>query len=159
MKIDICLMSCNENYTYYSLYPYVKHIWEKILNAKCILIYIGNEIPELLLPYKEDIILYKPKENINTTFIAQTIRLLYPALLKYIPNQNTEIKQLCEGILITDIDSIPLNRKYFCDNIANIDDSKFINYSFDPNVFSVKEHNIPYSVAIPNTWSSVFKIN
>ena len=82
MKINICLMSCNDNIKYYSFYPFVKKIWEKTLNIKCILIFVGFDLPKLLKPYKDDIIIFKPIENMNTAYIAQNIRLLYPALIK-----------------------------------------------------------------------------
>ena len=41
----------------------------------------------------------KPIENISTSFISQYIRILYPAILNY-----------KSGILITDIDMLPMNR-------------------------------------------------
>ena len=148
MKIDICLMACNDNETYYSFFPYVKEIWEKILNVKCILIYVGNNIPELLIPYEEDIILFKPIENMHTAFIAQNIRLLYPALLK------------CEnGVLISDIDIIPLSKGYFTEQIKDYDNDVFINYTYEPKCDIISEYYICYNVASSETWSKIFNIN
>ena len=49
-----------------------------------LLILINDKIPDYLLKYKNDIILFKPIENMNTAFQAQCIRLLYPCLLNNI---------------------------------------------------------------------------
>lgn len=148
MKIDICLFACNDNYKYYSFFPIIKLYWEKILGVKCILIFVGFNIPKLLKPYLSDIILYEPHDNIHTTFIAQNIRILYPALLN------------CEnGVIIADIDIIPLSSKYFLDQIENISNDKFINYTFDNICDSIKEYYMCYNVGLPKTWSSIFKID
>jgi hypothetical protein len=151
MIIDIVLVSSNENPTYYNFYPYVKPIWEKLTNSKCILLYVGNSIPDNLIQFKDDIVLFDnsiPQLNhIHTAFLAQNVRLLYPALFD---NKN---------VLITDIDSIPLNSHYYLDQIKDYDNSKFINYSFDPDVFSKNEHNIPYSLANSSVWKDIFNIN
>jgi hypothetical protein len=148
MKIDICLLSCNDNIKYYSFFPYVKQYWEKILGTKCILIFIGHEIPELLKPYLSDIILYEPHDNIHSAFIAQNIRILYPALLN------------CDnGVIIADIDIIPLSNKYFSKQIENISDDKFVNYTYENKCDSIKEYYMCYNIGLPKTWSNIFKIN
>jgi len=148
MKIGTVLVSSNENPEYYNFFPYIKKIWETVLNAKCILIYVGHEIPIELKAYKENIILYKPIPELHTAFIAQNIRLLYPALL----NEK-------DGILIADVDSIPMSRDYYVKQVENITIDKFVNYSFDPKVFANKEHNMSYCLATKDIWSSVFKIS
>ena len=140
-------MSCNNNLKYYSFYPYVKKIWEKILNIKCILIYIGDVIPDLLLPYQDDIIIFKPIENMDSVYIAQNIRLLYPALIK------------CDdGVIIADIDIIPLSKKYFFEQIETYSNDSFINYTYEKKCDDVKEYYMCYNVALPNTWSKIFNI-
>lgn len=148
MKIDICLLACNDNLKYYSFFPYVKQFWEKILGVRCILIFVGDKIPELLNPYISDIILYEPHDNIHTAFIAQNIRNLYPALIN------------CEGgVLIADIDIIPLSKKYFLEQIENISDNQFVNYTYEEKCDLIKEYYMCYNVGIPKTWSNIFKIN
>lgn len=148
MKIDICLMSCDSNVKYYSFFPYVKKIWEKMLNIKCILIYVGEIIPFELMEFSEDIILYKNKYNLHPAFVAQNIRLLWPGLLE------------CDnGILIADIDIIPLSKKYFLDQIEKIDDDSFINYTYEPFCDNICEYYMCYNVAKSNTWRKIFNIN
>ena len=76
MKIDVVLVSSNDNKEYYRFYPYIKPIWEKVLQCKCILIYIGTVLPNELEKYRDDIIMFEPIENLHSAFIAQNIRLL-----------------------------------------------------------------------------------
>lgn len=149
MKLDVVLLSCNDNPEYYLFYPYVKEIWEKVLNCKCILLYVGINIPNELIKYKDDIILFKPLENVHTAFIAQTVRLLYPCIMNNYDN----------GIMVGDIDSIPMNREYFLDKIKDVDNTKLIYYSHDPKIQSVKEHNMSFNVATSNVWAEIFSIN
>lgn len=88
-----------------------------------------------------------PRRNILTSFTAQYIRLLYPALLNY---EN--------AVMITDIDMIPLNKNYFNKHIENVDNNKFI--CTRGNIFHETPKQIPimYNYATPKTWSEVFEI-
>ena len=147
MKIDICIVSSNDNSIYYTFYPYIKPIWEKILGIKCILIFVGNELPELLKPYSIDIIMYKPIENIDSAFIAQNIRLLYPSLLN-----------CSNGIIIADIDIIPLNQDYFIKSIEHFSDNNFIYYTYENKCDDFKEYYMCYNVGLVKTWSDIFNI-
>ena len=149
MKIELVLVSSNENPEYYIFFPYIKNIWEQLLDCKCMLIYVGNVLPVELKEYRDDIIMFNPIENIHTAFIAQTVRLLYPCILTNIKN----------GIMIGDIDSIPMNKTYFTQKAEMISDDKLLYYSHDPQVNSAKEHNIPFNLASQKTWREIFNIN
>lgn len=149
MKIDIVLISSNENPLYYTFYPYIKKFWEKVLGVKCLLVYIGYSLPDVLKDFSDDIIIFEPIQNINTAFIAQNIRLLYPCLLTNYSN----------GILISDIDMIPLSSNYFIDKIINYPDNSFINYTWEPINIDIKQYYMCYNVANYNTWREIFGIN
>lgn len=148
MKIDVCLMACDNNPVYYNFYPHVKKIWEKKLGLRCVLIFVGCTIPDVLKPYQDDVILFEPRDGMNTAFIAQNIRLLYPALI-----------ECSNGVIISDIDIVPLSKKFFVDQIIEFDDSKFINYRHLSMCDEIKEYYMCYNVGIPNTWSKIFGIN
>ena len=83
--------------------------------------------------------------NISTNFTSQFIRLLYPAILDY---EN--------GILITDIDIVPMNRTYYTNNITKYENNKFI--YFRDIIPDGNQIAICYNVAINNTWSNIFNI-
>lgn len=149
MKIDLVLTACNNNSYYYNLFPYTFKVWKKRFNLDLYMIFIFdddiNSIPDILKPYKDFIILFKPIPNINTSYIAQVIRILYPCL---IPDKN---------ILITDVDIIPISHNYFINSITDISDNKFITYT--NRYIKQKIFAICYNLANTNTWKKIFKIN
>jgi hypothetical protein len=145
MKIDFVLTAGNINSHYTNLYPLIYKIWKERFNLDCYLILVADEIPDYLEELKNYIILWKPIENINNIYVAQVIRILYPALFK---NKN---------ILITDLDIFPVSRKYFIDSIKDVDDNKFISYT--NRYFKQKMVAICYNVAKSEVWSDIFGIN
>ena len=101
MIITKCLVASDLNPTYYTFFPLVKQYWKNMVNISAIMILVADEIPDNLRNFKDNIILFKPIENVNTAFQAQCIRILYPCLLEN------------EYIIISDMDLIPLNSKYY----------------------------------------------
>jgi hypothetical protein len=89
------------------------------------------------------LILFEPITNVHNAYIAQTIRILYPALI-----------DSSGGVLISDIDMLPGNSKFFTKNIQNIDNDKFISYRGGEK----KEIYMCYNLATPNIWRDVSKI-
>lgn len=147
MILDCVISACNENPLYIEFVPYFIKTWKKLYpNVDVKVILIANNIPNELIEYTNNLILFHPLENISTAFISQYIRLLYPAILNY-----------KNGILITDIDMIPMNRTYYTKNIENIPDNKFI-YMRDA-MLEAKEIAMCYNVALNVTWKEIFGIN
>ena len=145
MKIDLVLTACNNNNSYLNMYPLVYKVWKKRFNLDCYLILIDNSIPDFLKPYENYIILYSPIEGINTIYIAQTIRILYPAMFD---NKN---------ILITDMDIIPVLKTHFIDSVQDLSENAFIAYT--DRYIKQKMLAICYNVANSNTWKKIFSIN
>jgi len=144
MKIDLCLIATDLNESYLGTYEFVKRAWNDIIGIPTMLIVVANSIPDELIKFKDDIILFKPIEGINSAFIAQCIRILYPCLL---PNKN---------IIISDADIIPLNKNYFVNFIKDFDDKCFISYT--KRYHENKQQAICYNCANSNTWQEIFKI-
>ena len=151
MKLDCVLTAVNENKLYIDFIPLFIKTWKKLYpNVDILIILIANEIPKSeynFEKYKENIILFPPIENISTAFTSQYIRLLYPCILNY-----------KNGILITDIDMIPLNKNYFTKNILEITDNKFIYYRENAISKEYKQIAITYNIALPSTWQEIFQI-
>jgi hypothetical protein len=61
-------------------------------------------IPDELKNYKDNIILWNMNKNLNSAFVAQNIRIFYPALLS-LPDD--------ELVMITDMDMLPINPSYY----------------------------------------------
>jgi hypothetical protein len=143
------LVATDMNPTYYPFIPAFITAWKKLFPDIVIhILIISDSLSNELLPYKEYIHLFSPIENIETSFIAQNIRLFYPSLL-------TEAKG---GILITDMDMIPMSKTYYTESIKNIDDNKFICYR-PLRCVGKNEMVICYNIAIQSTWREIFIIN
>lgn len=144
MKFTTVLSACNNNPEYICFIPYFIDSWKKLFpEVKCIVVYIDEIIPENLKKYEENIILFKPLLGISTKYISQNIRLYYPALL-----------DVEGGIMITDIDMVPLNRDYYLKNIDQYEDDIFIIYRKASNV----QFAMCYCLATKETWSKTFGI-
>ena len=149
MKLDCVLTACNTNPLYYGFIPLFIKSWKKLypeVDVKVIL--INDIIPDDLKEYLDNIILYIPPENVSTAFISQYIRILYPSILKY-----------KNGIIISDIDMLPMNNSYYTKPIEHIDDNKFI--AFRP-IWVTGCNNqicICYNIALSTTWSTIFNIH
>jgi hypothetical protein len=146
MKLDCVLTASNLNPLYCDFIPIFVKTWKKLypdVDVKVIL--IAKEIPEQFKEYSGNIILFEPIEGVSTAFISQYIRSLYPALLNY---EN--------GVMITDMDILPMNSRYYTENIKSFDNDKFIYYR---NVlFENREIAMCYNIATPKTWSEIFNI-
>ncbi len=146
MKLDCILTAVNENPLYIEFIPIFIKAWKGLIpEADIKIILIANEIPDEYKVYSEYIILFSPIENVSTSLTAQYIRILYPAILPY---EN--------GVLITDMDCLPMNRDYYVKNIEKFDNSKFIYYRHI--LFCDKQISIMYNIATPHTWSDIFNI-
>lgn len=149
MKLTDVLTASNMNPDYYKFIPIFIKTWKKILPEVNIhIIVIADDLIKELIPYKEHIKLFSPIENIETSFIAQNIRLFYPALLKKAKG----------GILITDMDIIPMSKKYFIESITNIKNNKFVCYR-PLSCVGKNEMVMCYNIAHQNVWSEIFNIN
>jgi hypothetical protein len=148
MKLDCVLSAVNENPLYLDFVPIFIKTWNKLypdVDIKVIL--ISRELPENLLPFQDYIITFTPIENVLTSFTSQFIRLLYPCILKY-----------KNGVLITDIDMLPMNNEYYTTNITKFDNDKFIYYRGEV-CFDDKQIAMCYNVATPQIWSDIFKVS
>lgn len=145
LNIDLCLLACDTNSIYTSFYPFVKRCWKQIVGIETKLILVSETITPELQEYKDDIILFPPIPNIHTAFQAQCIRLLYPALL------NNE-----KGIIISDMDLIPLNKDYFTKNLKGISEYKFVVYR--NCIQEYKQYPICFCAANSKIWQTIFQI-
>tara|TARA_A100001015_G_scaffold241720_1_gene276015 strand:+ start:2403 stop:3200 length:798 start_codon:yes stop_codon:yes gene_type:complete len=146
MKISTVLTSSTLDLMYIDFIPNFINHWKFLfpkIDIKIIL--IANHIPDSHVQYKDNIILFNHIPNISPAFQAMCIRLLYPALMN-----------VSGGVLITDIDMMPMNRKYYTNSIKDFDNSKFVTYR--DILVNKKQYAMCYSVATPTVWSAIFNI-
>jgi hypothetical protein len=145
MRLTNVLASVNNNKDYYLFIPKQIIFWKKF-NIKFTAIFVGNKIPEEIIEYSDNIILWNENLDLNTSFIAQNIRIYYPALLD-LPND--------EMVMITDMDMLPMNSSYYCNGLENFVINDFIYYRhIDGN-----QIYMCYNAAHPSTWKNVFNIH
>ncbi|ADO67288.1 hypothetical protein crov255 [Cafeteria roenbergensis virus] len=144
MKIDFVLTAGNLNDHYLNLYPLIFKVWKERFNLNCYLILIAHKIPDYLVSFKDFIILFKPLENINDIYIAQVIRILYPALY---PDKT---------VLITDLDILPGKKDYFLKPIESLHEDTFVTYT---DRYSKQEmYAICYNVGKGLSFQKMFNI-
>lgn len=148
MILDCVITAVNEVEEYLDFIPIFVNTWNKLyprVDVKIVL--VAEKIPSKFLSYEQNIILFKPIENVLTSFTSQIIRLFYPCILNY-----------TNGVLITDIDILPMNNTYFVENIQMYDKNRFIYYR-DNVCFNSKQIAMCYNVASPSTWKDIFAIH
>ena len=168
MKLDCVLTACNNDPMYIDFIPTFVKAWHTLcpkVDVKIILIH--DSIPEKFKDYEKNIILFPPLPNVSTAFTSQYIRLLYPALLPY-----------TNGVMITDMDILPMNSRYYIENIKPFTNDHFVylrHVLMEGYVLSnyleqltgrviQKKITIPpqlsmcYNVATPTVWGKIFTI-
>lgn len=139
------MTSCNLNKLYTDFIPIFVRSWKKLIpEIKIVIVLISDKIPDEYLEYSEHIRLFQPITGVSDSFISQYIRNLYPCIL----NSNG-------GVLITDMDMLPLNSNFYLENIEKYD-NKFIYYR--GNLKLHNEYSMCYNVALSETWKDIFKI-
>ncbi len=140
MKIDRVIISTTDHKKYIDFLPIVSKAW-KTMGIKPTLVYTGKKqikfdpsIETLNFSYK----------NINPIFVAQNIRLLVPSLY---PN---------EVCILSDIDIMPLSKKYFFESIKKINPDNFVIYRPDacpPDMLA-----LCFNASLGSTWGEIFEV-
>lgn len=143
MKLGTIVTATDANPLYSDFIPLFIRAWSHLLpEADIRILYIAESLPESLLPYEKHIRVIPPIPGLHTAFQAQCIRLLYPR----------EVTR-DEGVLITDMDMLPLSRSYYVNSIRDAPEDAFVVYR---DVCLPSEISMCYNVAHPKTWADVF---
>jgi hypothetical protein len=143
MKLGSVVTATDSNPLYSQFIPKFIECWKRLVpEADIHILYIADSLPDWLIPYSKHIRVIPPIPGMHTAFQAQCIRLLYPR----------EIAR-AEGVLITDMDMFPMNRKYYVDSVKDAPNSVFVVYR---DVCLPTEISMCYNIALPETWSSMF---
>jgi hypothetical protein len=147
MKLECVLTAVNNNPMYTEFIPIFIKAWKKLVpEAAVLILFIGDFIPDKFAEYREHIRLIEPLDDIDTAFMSQYIRILYPAILPY-----------KGGVLITDMDILPMNRSYYVDSIRDINDDRFIYYR-DVLMNDYRQIAICYNIATPAVWREIMRV-
>ena len=146
MKVGTIVTATDTNPLYMDFIPMFVRAWSYLIpEADIRIVLVADAIPEHLQEYSKHIVLFPSIPGIHTAFQAQCIRLLYPR----------EVTR-DEGVLITDMDMIPMNRRYYVDSIASTSKDTFVVYR---DVCLPSEISMCYNIAHPSVWKSMFGDN
>lgn len=148
MKLTTVLGSCDNNPHYYKFIPFQIWFWAKF-GIKFIAVFIGNNIPIELLPFKDNIHLWNYTPHLTSSFVGQNLRIYYPALLKGLSDD--------ELVMITDMDMLPCKPDIFTQGLEQFKKDDFL--TWHPVLWDAKEIFMWYNAAHPDTWGNIFKVN
>jgi hypothetical protein len=147
LRLTHALVASDLNAAYLDFWPLVKRAWPAVAGLEPVLVLVAEpaEVP-VALRHDPAVHVFAPLAGVHTAFQAQCIRLLYPALLA-----------VEGGVVTSDADMVPLNRRYFHRPAAQVDEDHFVAYR---NVLLAnREVPICYNAARPATWRTVFRID
>ena len=138
---NLALTTCNNNEKYYKWIKYIIPFWHN-LNFDLIIYFYADNIPPCLHKYKKYIVLVEPPNDLYIPSVCQISRLYLPILHKNY-----------DKVLITDIDLIPISKKYF-NKINTITNDKFIVMRKKEN-----EYFMPFNAANYKLWAELTNLN
>ena len=117
----------------------------KHFNIRFVAVFVGDAIPSKLMLYADNIILWPYNTHLNSAYVAQNIRLYYPAILE-LPED--------EMVMITDMDMLPTSLDYYTGGLEQYTTRDFVYYR------NVDENQIYmcYNASHPTTWADLFSI-
>ena len=148
MRLTTVLSCVNNNPEYYNFIPYQIKIW-KYFHINFLVVFVGDSLPEELLPYKDNIFLWNYTEDLPSVFVAQNLRLYIPAILTDLSDD--------ELVMITDMDMLPGRIDKYTRNLENYKKEDFITYRDIP--WCDRQVYMCYNAGHPKIWSKIFNIN
>lgn len=144
MKLTTVLSAVNANMAYYKFIPKQIKFWG-FFQIRFVAVFVGSALPEELLEYADHIVLWSKNMNLNTAYVAQCMRVFYPALLE-LPDD--------EMVMITDMDMLPMKADYWTLGMDVFEKDDFIYYRH----LEGNQIFICYNAAHPHTWTKAFGV-
>jgi hypothetical protein len=146
MKIKYAIMGSNMNPLYYDFWPIISKVWKEVFDIIPVLGLICDEDSKLIQDQYGLVKKFKTIDGIDDGLQSQIVRFYLPSIL--------------DDVSITsDIDMMPLSKKYFINNIQNFDENKFyVMTSDNPECIINKEYQMCYNIAKPEMFKDVLKI-
>ena len=144
MRIDRAIVACDDNPLYTEFWPVVAKSWSLIgIKPTLFLISDKQQVDESL----GDVIRISPIESIPTSFQAQCVRMLGPAMFEN------------EVSIMSDIDMMPLSKEYFVKQIEEISDDDFVIFSSDAyeDIPDFPCYPMCYNAAKGSLYKEIFK--
>lgn len=147
MKINYVIMGSDENPMYLDFWPHVSKIWKTKIGVTPVLGLITNQESDFIETEYGLIKKFKKIPDIESSLQSQIVRLY---LTKYLNGYS----------LISDIDMLPLSKKYFLDNAKQVTENNVIVYSSDnPECIQSKMFPMCYILSHQKTYQKIFNLS
>jgi hypothetical protein len=144
LHLSHVVVSSDLNRRYLDCWPLAQRAWREVAGLDPLLVLIADDAPAELRA-DPSVHVFAPVDGLHTALQAQCIRLLYPALVDD-----------ATGVLVSDVDMVPLNASFFHRPAGMVDERHFLAYR---DVFlGASEIPICYNAAHPRTWGDVFEV-
>lgn len=144
MKLTTVLSAVNDNMAYYQFLPKQIKFWS-VFQIRFVAVFVGSALPKELFEYADHIVLWSKNLELNTAYVAQNLRVFYPALLE-LPDD--------EMVMITDMDMLPMSGDYWTSGLDVYEKDDFIYYRH----LEGNQIFMCYNAAHPHTWSKAFGV-
>lgn len=147
MKLDYVVMGSTEDPLYLDFWPTVSEVWKKKFNIVPVLGLICDEDSDLIKTDHGFIKKFKSLEFYNKATQSQLIRLYLP-------------RYLSGNVIVSDIDMIPLSKKYFITDLQKYEDNDFIVMSSDhEQTKNINQYPMCYVAGNSQRFVKIFNLN
>jgi hypothetical protein len=147
MKIKYAIHGSNNNPLYLDFWPVVAKVWKEKFNIIPVLGLVGNEESDLYDDGNGLVIKIKINESQDSALSSQIVRMF---ITKYLDG----------ACIISDIDMIPLSKKYFIDEFDRYSkDDIIILSSHHPQTLKINQYPMCYVVGEGGELSKIFNSN
>lgn len=145
MKIDYCLIGSNTDPLYLDFWPIISKVWKEVFNITPVLGLICDEDSELYEDNFGMVKKFKKSELHNSGNQSQVVRMY---LSKFLDG----------NCIISDIDMIPLSKKYFINDLEKFDENDIIVMSsHHPQTVNTNQYPMCYIVGNSKKFNKIFK--
>lgn len=145
MKIDYCLIGSTTNPLYLDFWPVVSKIWKEVFNITPVLGLICDEDSDLI---SDEYGIIKKIKTSNLTDEGTQSQIVRMYLSKF----------LSGNCIISDIDMIPLSKKYFIDDLIEYsDDDVLVMSSHHYQTINTKQYPMCYVVGNSKSFNNIFE--
>ena len=139
-------MGSNNNPLYLDFWPIVSKVWKEVFNITPVLGLISDEETDIYDDGNGLVIKLKSIEGFDDGLLSQLVRLYLPKFLE-------------GNCIISDIDMIPLSKKYFIDDLNDYSDNDFIIMSsHHPQTININQYPMCYVVGNDKIFKELFTL-
>jgi len=147
MNIDYVVIGSNLNPLYLDFWPVISKVWKEKFSITPVLGLICDEDSDFIESDFGIVKKFKQIDNLDTGLQSQIVRLYLPKLLS-------------GNCLISDIDILPLSKKYFKDIPKLFNENDFVIFSADnPECLATRQFPMCYVLGNSDKYKEIFDLD